>query len=92
MPLEFKESTSLGTLDPLIAASCSQRRVRAPRCPSAAGTTTVTAREPPPARGYFYYDDYYDGLWHDDYGLLRDAWYYQGYDRRTTIRRDPYYW
>jgi hypothetical protein len=40
---------------------------------------------------YFYYDDYYDGLWHDDYVCYDDAWYYQGYDT-PYYYDDPYYW
>ncbi len=40
---------------------------------------------------YFYYDDYYDGMWKDDYVCYDGSWYYHGQDT-PYYYDDPYYW
>jgi hypothetical protein len=42
-------------------------------------------------QSYFYYDDYYDGLWYDDYVCYGDYWYYHGEDT-PYYYDDPYWW
>ena len=42
-------------------------------------------------RSYFWADDYYDGLWYDDYVCYGDYWYYHGEDT-PYYYDDPYTW